>query len=148
MANDHDLKKIIDKNVYDLIIDLVQDEEPFSLLLANYNDWDHPLPERLRDQKAFILYISDDTLEDSFVNNDGQLVIVTDFDGTLCEKILLHHDVMGVYNLKNKPLLVKEYFSEYVAPFVKVTKKFKTPSDQEIQPSMEMFRKLNPHLFK
>ena len=129
----------------DLAHSFMAQGEPFAILIQNHNDWDQPLPERLQKETNFIIKIDDQTLEDSYMVEDG-IYVVTDFDGATYEKQFSMCDVAAIYDIDMRvPIMVKG-FVEY--PERTPKRKYGEPSEEDVQRSMECFAKHNPDLFE
>lgn len=142
------LRDIISSGIYDMCVQLVEVQEPFSLLISNGNDWDKPLPDRLASQELFILKMEGDTLEDAYITDDGLIFVSTDFDGDIFEKNLHWADVQGLVHSDGKPILVKPFKEDHPKTEDRLLPMGQNiPNEEALEHSMKMFKIHNPELF-
>jgi len=143
-------REILSETIYTAVKMFITKQEPFVLLLQNHNNWSSDLPERLASQEKFMIKIEEETLESSFVEND-EVIINTRFGEDDYNIVLKPHDISAIMkNDMTEPIFYKP-FIEY--PKVEVKKSdgkriFTEPSEDELRPSMDAFKKNNPALFE
>lgn len=142
-------KDIIEENIYQIVVDLIVNQEGFTILLENHNNWEFPLPENLQKADKFVMDVKNQTLEDSYVDDEGNIIINTMFGEQENSKVLEMCDIAGIMNSDGKtPMFFKPFRTEPKKPEIVYTgKKFKEPSEEDLQVSMNAFKKYNPELF-
>ena len=141
------MKEVISQNMYKTVIEIFKNNFDFCIVINNNNDWDNELPDRLKNEKAFLLEIVDDTKEDSYITEDNELVICTDFGGELFTKVLQKEDILGIYDINKKALVQKSFKEKH--PIKEFVHKLKNePNPEKINNSMKMFKKYNSDILK
>jgi len=117
-------KEILSKGIYDTVAELIMQEEDFAIVVNNFNDWNVELPERLKSHEQFILNINKQTLEDSYVDDDWNIVINTVFDDYDYTKVFSPRDISALLaNDGKSPIMIK--------PFKETETNSKTNSEPE-----------------
>jgi hypothetical protein len=146
--------KIFNDNMMELICSMIINNEEFSIVVSSKN-WSNPLPERLLQQDHFIIQIKDQTLEDSYIDSEGHIVINTKFDTEENSLLLYPEDVKGILDITmQNPIMIKpfeEKAKNLVADKLKsnpsAIKKF---TDEELEiysKSINVFAINNPNYF-
>jgi len=145
-------ERIISDHIYSMVSHMIDQNIPVNILYQNNNDWDNELPLRLQKNKNFVIKIEDNTLEDSYVDEDGYFYIVADFDNQIYTKKMIHADILGILDENLKPFIMKPFIEKH--PILQLSKKSKNKKfnseidTQGINHSMKMFKKNNPDLFE
>jgi len=155
MLSDNMMKNI-SENFYDMFVEFSAENQPFGVIVQNHNDWDKPLPDRLKNQPQFMMKIENDTLSDLEVKKDEEgiyIIISTEFDNEIYSKTFGHEDIAGFFLIQNmKPFLIKPFMIKPKAVLRTDGKKFGFKEDEicedELVDSMNSFKKYNPELFE
>lgn len=139
-------KKILSNYVYNVCVEMLLNKEEFNILLDNHNNWNMPLPENLRKEKQFSISINQQTLDDSYIDDNGNIVINTMFGDEEYSKVLENADISGLMDKSNKIVLCGKQFRE-VPQIDSTTTKQKIPSEEAVHNSMSYFKKNNPEMF-
>ncbi len=142
-----EMKDIVSWSIYNTIAQAITRGERIIVMIENHNDWSYELPENLRAQERFILDISDDTLDDSYVD-DGQIVITAEFDGDVYFKDLQPCDIAGIMMEDMKSAMFVKPFREAPEINIKPSSRTSEPSEKDLEISMQAFRKNNPKMFE
>ena len=137
------MNDIIESVLMELTYEFVSSSEEFAIVIDNHNNWDKPLPERLRTAKQFILNMQNTDLEDSYIAENGDIILTAGIDDVVYTKVLEVADIHCVGYIGLPALVIKQYRDtptmEPLSPSM--------PSDEALSHSMETFKKYNPSLF-
>ena len=143
------MNKIISENVLRTVIEIFKSNDDFCLVINNGNDWDKELPERLQKEQAFLVEIVEDTKKESYITEDNDLVLCTDFDGELYTKTLNKEDILGIFDIEKQPLLQKSFKEAHpIKEFQSKTINEYVINDTKVQNSMKQFMKNNPEMIE
>lgn len=143
-------KKIISDSLYITCVELLNSGESFNILLDNHDNWDKPLPEQLQKESRFIVSIKEQTLEDSYVDKDQNIVINTQFGEEIYSKVLENADISALMNTDNKSAIIgKPFIEKPQQSQIKIKlNQMKEPGEEGINNSMAYFKKNNPKMFE
>jgi hypothetical protein len=136
------------EKMLDIIEMFIMYQIPFNIQIINNDNWDKPLPEFILNDPSFknnlFLSIVNYSLESSFIEEDtGNIVLTVVFgENLIYKKYLLPEEPMFLYDI-NGNLIIAKPFIEQILPKSKPKLK-----NEEIEKSMEIFKKNNPGMFK
>jgi hypothetical protein len=140
-------KNIISDNIYNTVVDFVQSNIDCSIIVHNNNNWNKTLPERLESQSQFIMNITEQTMEDTYVE-DGKIIINTVFDEIEYSKVFEPADIGGLMGSDGKtPVMVKPFQEKPTLPIPTKSLNNGEVDEKGLQKSMEMWKRNNPDLF-
>lgn len=140
-------KEIISDMIYNTVLEFVQSGIDCTIIVHNNNNWNETLPERLQKSSQFILNITEQTMEDSYVE-DGKIVINTVFDEIEYSKIFEPADIGGIMGPDNKtPIMFKPFTEKPTLPMPKHTLGNTVTDEEGLMNSMNMWKKYNPEMF-
>ena len=140
---------IINNALIELIKDYITNQEPFSLVVDNHNNWDKTLPDRLKAEKKIMFNIENTDLSDSYVEENGNIVIYVGIDGEVYSKILTREDIHAVGPIKKTPIIMKPFVEKPAIAEINVPKiEISEETEKLQQHSMKCFAKNNPDLVK
>jgi hypothetical protein len=153
MKTQESTKKVIHNAIDELIIDLLETQTPFTLVVSSKN-WDYELPDRLKNEQAFMIQIQEQSLIES--NYDGKYITIrTQFDNIDNSLTLYPQDVHAILDIDMRtPILIKPFTEEPInVAFEKhissnPLKNF-TPEEltSGVKHSLDCFIKSNPEMF-
>jgi len=144
-----DYKKILSNGIYKVISDYISTDTDCSIIVQNHNNWNIELPDRLKKEQQFILNIDKQTMEDSYIDEDSNIVINTVFDNVEYSKVFEPADIAGLV-YKGNSIMVKPFIETPKIPTPKKPLNNGTTNEVDengVRKSMEMFKKHNPELF-
>jgi hypothetical protein len=153
MKTQDSTKEVIRNAIDELIIDLLETQTPFTLVVSSKN-WDYALPDRLKNEQAFMIQIQEQSLIES--DYDGEYITIrTQFDGIDNSLTLYPQDVHAIFDIDMKsPILIKPFYDEptNVALEKHITSNpLKNFKPEELTPgvkhSLDCFIKGNPEMF-
>jgi len=108
----NELNKVRTELAYELLRSLINTQTPFRIVLWTMDDWDMPLPKDIlsRFPEQLVLDITDESLSDSYVNNN-EIVLSTGFEEDKYTKIVKKHEIVALTDLKGNPMLVNNFKS-------------------------------------
>ena len=139
-------KDIISDMIYNTVSEFINSQEDCTIIVHNNNNWNEALPERLEKAPQYVLNLTEQTMEDSYVE-DGKIFISTMFDNIEYFKEFELADIAGIVGPDGKtPVIVKPFIEQ---PSTPVPKKVGSnePDEKGIHKSMEMFKRNNPEMF-
>ena len=137
------MNTIISNALLELAAHYVSTGTPFTITLDNHNNWDNTLPDRLKIQQRFVLNMENTDLTDSYVTDNGDVILVAGIDDIVYTKTLNHTDVHCIGLLGKKPLIVKQFIEEPILE----SKGYTVPTKDAIKQSISAFKKYNPEMF-
>ena len=141
-------ERIISDHLYSMVSHMIEQHIPVNILYQNNNDWNFELPERLQKNMNFAIKIENDTLADSYVDDDGFFHLVAEFDGDMFEKKMVHADILAILDEELKPLLMKPFLEKHPPLQIAQGKhNANEPTQEGLDHSMKMFKKNNPEMF-
>lgn len=143
-------KEVFSNGFIDMFRAMFTQSIEFNFLMKNHNDWDRELPQRLANQKVFIVAVKDQIYVDSYIHENGDIVLVTVFDDNKYSKILNKEDIQGFMTENNTPLLMKPFEETAPVRLKARAKKFSIDDlDKEaLSKSMSIMVSNNPSFFK
>jgi hypothetical protein len=146
--------KIFNDNMMELICSMIINNEEFSIVVSNKN-WNNILPGRLLQQDHFVIQIKDQTMEDSYIDSEGHIIINTKFDTAENSLLLYPEDVKGILDITmQNPIMLKpfeEKAKNLVADKLKsnpsAIKKFTDEELETYSKSINVFAVNNPKYF-
>jgi len=150
-TNTKEYNDIFSEAIYNTVASFIKAKEPFVILMKNNNNWSKELPKRLQGHDKFMIKIEEQTIEDSYVDDKGKIIINTVFDEEEYSIELETYDIAAIMNNEMTAPIMLKPFEEFPKIEVKRednTKVFTEPTEEEMRPSMEVFKKNNPELFK
>ena len=138
------INNIISTAVLDIVKAYINNQEPFTLIINNNHNWDKALPDRLGSR--FLLNMENTDLEDSYVDDNGDIVLTIGINDVVYTTALISADIHAVGPLKKEPLITKQFKEELALP-VTTSKANTIPSNADIVHSMQLFELHNPQLF-
>ena len=140
-------KDILSDMIYNTVSEFIQAQEDVTIIVHNNNNWNVALPERLEKAPQYVLNLTEQTMEDSYVE-DGKIVINTVFDDIEYSKVFEPADFGGVMGADGKtPIMVKPFQEEPLMPMPKHSLGNNTTDEKALRKSMEMWKKNNPDMF-
>lgn len=135
------MNEIISQSILDLIKYFVLNQLSFSITVDNNNNWDNELPLRLKEVTRFRLDMKNTDLSDSYVEKNGDIIIVAGIDNLIYTKVIEACDVHSIGEFQKEPLIIKQFVEK---PQIIREKKL---TETENQSSMDAMRKHNPKYF-
>ena len=111
----YEIKEQMRENAYSLIEVLIQQNQPFRIVMWNNNDWDMDLPESIMEsfKTQLVLDIKDMALEGSYIDDaTGEVILCTVFDSTNYSKVLKYDEIIGIFDLKGQPYQLNSFNQE------------------------------------
>lgn len=103
------MKEIMEKAFKDMVKGLIDNNEPFALVLPVTDDWEHPLPVEYRGKEGFFVIAMDGwTMEESHADESG-VYIKTAFDDMENRKFFNYQQMKGILSITLQPIFYKPY---------------------------------------
>ena len=135
-------KEIINNALLDLAEYYISSNIEFFIVIDNHDNWDQPLPARLKGPQ-FLLNIVETDLEESYIHSNGDIVITAGIDDVVYTKVLDQSDIHAIGPLGQPPMITKSFTEkpefQPISPYM--------PDADGLLKSMEAFKKHNPSLF-
>jgi hypothetical protein len=157
-----EVREIMRVNAYDLVEVLIKEEQEFRIVIWNNDDWNNALPESImvKFPLQLVLDIKGDTLEQSYVDEDDDIILVAAFtEDERFSKQLLPEDIVAILDLEGQPMQVNNFAPEEPKPdvvrenietkedFIKSLESNGVPKESALK-SLKVFQKNNPGKFK
>jgi len=151
------IKKLMYTNSYILLTNMIIEQEPFRLVIWNNNNWSEKLPEDVMKQypKQLVIDIKDQTLEDTFIDEDGSVVLSCSFSpDVIYTKTIFETDIIGIIDLNGQPMHLNNFKPDAEIEEVTASKELLlkellndgAPKENVIN-SINAFAKNNPGMF-
>jgi len=137
-------KEIMRKAMMSVFKSYLNYSDDFSFVIMNNNNWDNELPEEISEIKSFSLTLKGWSKENSFINENGEIIITVAFGEEIFQKILYEDELLAVTNSDNETVFIKDFEEELYSEKNKHLK----PNDEGIKNSMEAFMKNNKNIYK
>ena len=106
-------RKVMRENAYLLVQNLIVEKIPFSMLLWEEDNWNHILPDgAVNSEGQIFLDIKNQTLEDSYISKNKNIVISTYFGNIKFTKTIQFEDIIGVFNELGDPMIINNFLPE------------------------------------
>lgn len=153
-----EFKSSINNTIGNLLGDMLYNKTPFSVVVTS-KGWENPLPEHLIKQEYFIIQIQEQTMDDSYFDEDMNCIIIqTEFNNQPNSIMLYPECVKGIMDISMQiPILMKPFAEDVLYKHIEVVKlKGIYPLKQfeegeltpEVKHSLNCFVKNNPDMFK
>ncbi len=151
---------------YELVKAMITDKREFRLVLWNNNNWDTPLPDEIMEKypNEITLDFKETAFDNSFVDEEGKIVLSTMFADTEYLKVLSHDEILAVIDIETNRAMslniflprnisikeTDETINNMAQQISKPTNKV-TMSNDNIDPatskrSLEAFKRNNPKM--
>ncbi len=147
------MKKIITKNMYNILLDAFANGKEFRLLIKNDSELKELLPEDFKKSDVVPFDVMNDTANDSYIetqNGSELFILKTELNGEIREIEITPENFQGiVFDGIN---LIKPYFDEKIhEPKISIHERaleYEKLHKDEINHSLECFRRNNPKEIK
>jgi len=160
-----EVRELMRENALDLVEIMIQEQQPFRIVIWNNDNWNQPLPDIIMESfpVQIVLDIKQMALEESFVDeNTGEVIITTMFEGIEYQKVLEGGEIIAILDLAGQPYVLNNFKQEeteeeikddFLSAIIPTTKEeiielaISDGCEKEaVNRSFDMFMKYNPDL--
>jgi len=108
------IKKLMINSSYEIARKLLEEGEDFRIIIWTEDNWNKALPEIILNSfpVRMVLDIKDMTLDDSYLNENDEIVIKTFFEGEEYIKTILKRDIVAVLDIDGQPFIMNNFDKE------------------------------------